>query len=72
MEQQETKVRSLIPVSKWNERHPYPSVSQLRWNIFRPVNGFEKCIVRVGKRVLIDEEKFFEWIDNQQKVNKDI
>lgn len=67
MKNQETKVRLLIPVTKWNEKHPYPSVSQLRWHIFRPENGFEKCIVRIGKRVLIDEEAYFEWVHHQNK-----
>jgi hypothetical protein len=61
----------LIPVTKWNEYHPWPSVSGLRFLIFNEhSNGFHKCVLRIGRRVLIDEEQFFEWARNQQKENK--
>lgn len=66
MKQKEgTKIRSLIPVPRWNEKHAYPSERQLRWLIFTGKDGFDSCVVRVGKRVLIDEELFFEWVERQ-------
>ena len=58
-------VRTLIPVPRWKERHLWPSKGQLRDLIFRQPNGFSSCIVRVGKRVLIDEVRFFEWVARQ-------
>ena len=54
----------LIPVPQWTEFHTWPSVSGLRWLIFQEeTNGFHSCIKRVGRRVLIDERAFFEWVD---------
>jgi hypothetical protein len=32
--------------------------------------GFDKCVIRIGRRVLIDEQAFFEWARNQKKENK--
>ncbi len=53
----------LIPVTKWNEHHEFPSVSSLRWLIFNAEKtGFDKVIRRVGRRVLIDEAAFFAWV----------
>ena len=64
--------RKLIPVPLWNKYQPFPSVAGLRWLIFNEhTNGFHKCIRRVGKRVLIDEVKFFEWVDEQNGVIAD-
>lgn len=64
-----TKVTpQLIPVPKWSEYHPWPTQSALRHLIFeRETNGFEVCMVRRGRRILIDAEKFFEWARAQGK-----
>jgi len=44
----------LIPVTKWNEYHDYPTTGSLRWMIFNEhQNGFAKAVRRVGRRVLI-------------------
>lgn len=54
----------LIPVNAWEKHHPWPSTSTLRYYIFHAEsNGFNHCIRRVGRRVLIDEAAFFEWVD---------
>jgi hypothetical protein len=56
------KEHRLIPVTQWKDYHPWPPIGGLRHLIFfEKTNGFAHCIVRVGRRVLIDEEKFFEW-----------
>ena len=63
--------RRLIPVSKWPEFHPWPSVSALRWIIFHGAkNGFESCVRRIGRRVLIDEEAFFAWVEERDQQQK--
>ena len=59
--------RRLIPVTKWNDYHPWPPIGGLRHLIFfEKDNGFSHCLVRLGRRVLIDEERFFEWADRQR------
>lgn len=57
----------LIPATKWNDHHLWPPIGGLRHLIFyEHQNGFAKCVVRVGGRVLIDETKFFEWAREKQ------
>lgn len=52
----------LIPVTRWNDYHVWPPIGGLRHLIFNEeTNGFSKCVVRVGRRVLIDEDRFFQW-----------
>ncbi len=59
--------RKLIPVTKWNDYHPWPPIGGLRHLIFfEKTNGFSKCVVRLGRRVLIDENLFFEWADGEK------
>ena len=56
----------VIPVTQWKEFHPWPTESGLRWLVFNAdTNGFDKVVRRAGRRVLIDEACFFEWIERQ-------
>lgn len=67
---QQTNKTRLIPVNKWNNHHEWPPVGGLRHLIFNAdINGFSHCIKRIGRRVLIDEKAFFEWVA-QQPSNK--
>lgn len=78
--------RSIFTVRQFAERHPAFHETALRSLIFGavprrriqggvvveyPANGFEHALVRVGRRVLIDEAKFFEWIEGQQRGRRD-
>ena len=57
----------LIPLTKWPEHYQWPTVGGLRHLVFwENKNGFKKVIRRVGKRILIDEKAFFEWVDEIQ------
>lgn len=61
----DTKNR-FIPVTEWKDYHPWPTTGGLRHLIFNAqTNGFNKVIVRAGRRVLIDERAFFEWLDEK-------
>jgi hypothetical protein len=62
--------RTLLTVNLFADKYPAFSVGGLRWQIFNSAsNGLDVSgsIVRLGKRVLIDEEKYFQWIDGQQE-----
>jgi len=40
--------------------------SSIRWCLFNAKeNGFSHCVVRMGRKVLIDLSKFEEWLDSQ-------
>jgi len=56
---------TLSTVKQFNQRHPAFPVGGLRHRIFHAeTNGMLKAgvIVRNGRRVLIDEERFFDWL----------
>ena len=54
----------LIPASEWPQHHPWPPIGGLRHLIFNEsTNGFSNVIKRVGRRVLVDEKKFFEYVE---------
>jgi hypothetical protein len=58
-----SKTTRLIPIGKWNEFHAWPPQGGLRHLVFYAnTNGFDKVIRRVGRRILIDENSYFEWI----------
>lgn len=58
----------LIPLTKWNQFHEWPPQGGLRHLVFNSAsNGFNKVIRRAGKRILIDEAAFFQWVENQNK-----
>lgn len=61
--------RILLTVSQFAEKHPFVTQGGLRFQIFKAKeNGLEKsgALVRLGRRVLIDEAKYFYWIENHQ------
>ena len=62
--------RPLLTVNQFADKHPAFSVGGLRWQIFNAVNnglGESQAIIRLGKRVLIDEDYYFKWVYAQQK-----
>ena len=62
-----TPIRTLFTVRQFTEKHPFISESGLRYHIFNAkTNGLDMAgaIVRLGRRVLIDEQNFFAWIES--------
>lgn len=56
--------RRLIALTHWNRYHPWPPIGGLRHLVFHAkTNGFHAVIRRVGRRILIDEQAFFRWVD---------
>jgi len=54
-------------VKQTAERHPAFSEASLRYIIFNShQNGFDKTIKRIGRKILINEALFLEWIENQE------
>ncbi|STX50474.1 Uncharacterised protein [Legionella busanensis] len=57
-----------IPVPDWDKYHHWPTIAALRSYIFnKKTNGFEKVVIKLGKRVLINEAAFFEWVASHSK-----
>jgi len=73
-----TQPRTLLTVRQFAEKHPAFQQGSLRNLIFLAEsrntskgkiagNGLSVALVRIGRKVLIDESKFFDWIDLQQE-----
>ena len=61
---------SYFTVKQFSERHPAFSESSLRALIFDGnTNGLTEsgAVVRINRRVLINEPKFFDWVDGGNK-----
>ena len=75
------EIRVLATVRQFSEKHPAFSQGSLR-NLIHlssvrysskgkvPGNGLSMALVRIGRKLLIDEIKFFEWIEQQQEGGK--
>ena len=72
-----TQPRALLTVRQLADKHPAFPQGALRNLIFLAEsrntskgkiegNGLAVALVRIGRKVLIDEAKFFNWIDAQQ------
>lgn len=61
----------IIPLSEWENYHSYPTKGSLyQFHFEREINGFDYCVEhggKNGKRILINEDKFWEWHRNRQK-----
>jgi hypothetical protein len=67
---------NLLTVAQFSQKHSAFPIGGLRFRIFNEhKNGLAKsgAVIRNGRRVLIDEAKFFEWIlnsDSQAQMTK--
>ena len=65
-EQNKSHEHKLSTVSLFSKKYPAFPEGGLRFIIFHAeTNGFAKCILRVGRKVLIDEDMFFQIIEEQ-------
>ena len=72
-EERKAPQNRLIPLSRWNEYHDWPSVNALRAYAFmRHRNGFDNVVSKVGKRLVIDEHRFFDWAHSTSRADSAI
>jgi hypothetical protein len=60
----------LLTVSQFCEKHSFVSQGGLRFQIFNASdNGLAsiRAIVRMGRKVLIDEERYFQWVESLRR-----
>ena len=58
-------IPTLLTVSQFNQKHPAFPVGGIRHRIFNAKqNGMDSAgvLVRNGRRILINEERFFDWL----------
>ena len=71
--QTEAPPHTLYTVTKFSQRHSFITEGGLRFQIFNAKeNGLEKAgaIIRIGRRVLVNEKNYFSWIEGQQTVEE--
>lgn len=64
------KMPVLLTVNQFTEKHQAFTKGGLRALIFNEnTNGIAKAgaVVRIGRKVLIDESKFFAWVESQNQ-----
>ena len=64
---------TLLTVIQFSAKHSFATPGGLRFQIFNAKeNGLEKsdAIVRIGRRVLVNEKNYFSWIEGQQTVEE--
>lgn len=62
----EKKIR-LIPLTKWNDFHIWPTIGGLRHLVANAKKKkFEHVVIRASGRVLIDEDAFFDWAKSKE------
>ena len=63
------KELELIPVSKWNDFYPHPSVGAIRQLIFFDTDNFKSKVIRkIKNRLYIKTSNFFEWVEENGKI----
>ena len=73
----EQQPRTLLTVRQFSDKHPAFTQGAIRNLIFLAEsrktskgviegNGLNVALVRIGRKLLIDEAKFFQWIEEQQ------
>jgi hypothetical protein len=61
---------NLLTVVQFSQKHPAFPIGGLRYRIFHErTNGLAEsgAIIRIGRKVLIDEAKFFDWVVLENK-----
>jgi hypothetical protein len=59
--------RRMIPKANWAASgHMFPrDENQMNWLLRnRHINGFDTCVVKVGRKVLIDESRYLKWLES--------
>jgi hypothetical protein len=66
--QEVTPKRHLLTVKQFTQSHPAFTEGGIRWLLFnRQENGLNCAVFKIGRRVLIDVDAFFAWIDRQNE-----
>lgn len=63
---------NLVTVQQFTKIRNWPPMGGLRWLIFHEhTNGFSRCVIRIGRRVLIDIDEFDAWINSHRSLTND-
>lgn len=67
MSKEET-IPNLLPLSRFNDYIPFPSVDSIRQLRFYNTGNFNEKVVRlIGKRIYINVPAFFAWVEENSR-----
>jgi hypothetical protein len=56
---------NILTVNQFCKKHPFITSGGIRNKLYyREYNGFDKCVSKAGRRVLIKEKEALEWFSN--------
>jgi len=59
---------NLKTIKQTVEQFPFFSEQSLRWHLFhRDTNGLNRCVCKVGRKVLIDVDAFESWLSSKRE-----
>ena len=62
---------NLMTLKQFCQRYPAFPQGGMRWLLFhREQNGLKHAVVKVGRKVLIDVDRFFLWLEQQNGRNR--
>lgn len=60
-------VPTLLSIRDFSQKHPFMSENSIRWLLYKDEPGIEDCLVRVSRRIYINEQKFFDFLTDKGK-----
>lgn len=73
IQKEDSTSKNFIPLTEWSKYHSWPPIGGLRHLVFHAdKNGFSSVIRRVGRRVLISEPAFFDWVEKQNNSKSEV
>lgn len=58
----------LMTVKQTVENYAIFSEGALQWHLFhREQNGLNKAVVKIGRRIFLDRDRFEEWIESKRE-----
>lgn len=61
-------ITTLVNMKQLSKIYPVFTISTLRWFRFNGSNnGFNDCVLKIGRKLLIDVNKFEIWLSSQEE-----
>lgn len=60
------KKTSYLTIKQTADRYPFLGESGWRWLIYKNKKFCKKCVRRIGRRILLKEEKILEFIEESE------
>jgi hypothetical protein len=60
-------LNNFITIGQYTSRYSWPNEKAMRWLIYTAEEkGIGNCFIRVGRRVLVDEKAFLNWLESNR------